>query len=61
MKVRFARGPTGSLHIGGALGTVADRSFGGTMLLGIDETPVLWPWLAARSRGEAPRRSDAAL
>ncbi len=38
MKVRFAPSPTGSLHIGNALGAVANRSFGGTMLLRIDDT-----------------------
>ena len=38
MKVRFAPSPTGSLHIGNALGAVANRDFGGTMLLRIDDT-----------------------
>lgn len=38
MKVRFAPSPTGSLHIGNALGAVANRNFGGTMLLRIDDT-----------------------
>ncbi len=38
MKVRFAPSPTGSLHIGNALGAVANRGFGGTMLLRIDDT-----------------------
>jgi glutamyl-tRNA synthetase len=38
LKVRFAPSPTGSLHIGNALGAVANRSFGGTMLLRIDDT-----------------------
>ena len=38
MKVRFAHSPTGSLHIGNALGAVANRNFGGTMLLRIDDT-----------------------
>ena len=38
MKVRFAPSPTGSLHIGNALGAVTNRNFGGTMLLRIDDT-----------------------
>jgi glutamyl/glutaminyl-tRNA synthetase len=38
MKVRFAPSPTGSLHIGNALGAVANRNFGGTLLLRIDDT-----------------------
>ena len=39
MKVRFAPSPTGSLHIGNALGAVANRNFGAdTMLLRIDDT-----------------------
>jgi glutamyl-tRNA synthetase len=38
VKVRFAPSPTGSLHIGNALGAVANRNFGGTMLLRIDDT-----------------------
>jgi glutamyl/glutaminyl-tRNA synthetase len=38
MKVRFAPSPTGSLHIGNALGAVANRNTGGTMLLRIDDT-----------------------
>lgn len=38
MKVRFAPSPTGSLHIGNALGAVANRTFGGTFLLRIDDT-----------------------
>ena len=38
MKVRFAPSPTGSLHIGNALGAVANRNLGGTMLLRIDDT-----------------------
>src|SRR5579862_5340400 len=37
-RVRFAPSPTGSLHIGNALGAVANRNFGGTMLLRIDDT-----------------------
>jgi glutamyl/glutaminyl-tRNA synthetase len=37
-KVRFAPSPTGSLHIGNALSAVANRNFGGTMLLRIDDT-----------------------
>jgi glutamyl-tRNA synthetase len=38
LKVRFAPSPTGSLHIGNALGAVANRNFGGSMLLRIDDT-----------------------
>jgi hypothetical protein len=38
MKVRFAPSPTGSLHIGNALGAVVNRNFGGTLLLRIDDT-----------------------
>jgi hypothetical protein len=38
MKVRFAPSPTGSLHIGNALGAVINRNFGGTLLLRIDDT-----------------------
>ncbi len=38
VKVRFAPSPTGSLHIGNALGAVANRNFGGAMLLRIDDT-----------------------
>jgi len=38
MKVRFAPSPTGSLHIGNALCAVANRNFGGTFLLRIDDT-----------------------
>jgi hypothetical protein len=38
MKVRFAPSPTGSLTIGNALGAVANRNFGGRMLLRIDDT-----------------------
>ena len=38
MKVRFAPSPTGSLHIGNALGAVANRNFAPTMLLRIDDT-----------------------
>jgi glutamyl/glutaminyl-tRNA synthetase len=38
MKVRFASSPTGSLDIGNALGAVANRNFGGTFLLRIDDT-----------------------
>src|SRR2546423_531581 len=37
MKVRFAPSPTGSLHIGNALGAVANRNFGGSFLLRIDD------------------------
>src|SRR3954447_2671060 len=38
MKVRFAPSPTGSLHIGNALGAVANRNLGGALLLRIDDT-----------------------
>jgi glutamyl/glutaminyl-tRNA synthetase len=38
MKVRFAPSPTGSLHIGNALGAVANRGYAKTMLLRIDDT-----------------------
>jgi glutamyl-tRNA synthetase len=38
VKVRFAPSPTGSLHIGNALGAVANRNYGGTFLLRIDDT-----------------------
>jgi len=38
VKVRFAPSPTGSLHIGNALGAVVNRNFGGTFLLRIDDT-----------------------
>jgi len=38
VKVRFAPSPTGSLHIGNALGAVVNRDFGGTFLLRIDDT-----------------------
>jgi tRNA synthetases class I (E and Q), catalytic domain/Anticodon binding domain len=38
VKVRFAPSPTGSLHIGNALGAVANRNAGGTILLRIDDT-----------------------
>jgi glutamyl-tRNA synthetase len=37
-RVRFAPSPTGSLHIGNALSAVANRNFGGAMLLRIDDT-----------------------
>jgi glutamyl-tRNA synthetase len=37
-RVRFAPSPTGSLHIGNALSAVANRNFGGDMLLRIDDT-----------------------
>ncbi|MHB8469588.1 MAG: glutamate--tRNA ligase [Gaiellaceae bacterium] len=41
-RVRFAPSPTGSLHLGGGLGAVANRRFadehGGTLLLRIDDT-----------------------
>jgi tRNA synthetases class I (E and Q), catalytic domain len=42
VRVRFAPSPTGSLHLGNALGAVANRQFaderGGSMLLRIDDT-----------------------
>src|SRR5438128_3802903 len=38
VKVRFAPSPTGSLHLGSALSAVANRNFGGTMMLRIDDT-----------------------
>src|SRR5579884_4141312 len=38
VRVRFAPSPTGTLHIGNALGAVANRNFGGTLLLRIDDT-----------------------
>jgi len=37
-KVRFAPSPTGTLHVGNALSAVANRRFGDTMLLRIDDT-----------------------
>jgi glutamyl/glutaminyl-tRNA synthetase len=37
-RVRFAPSPTGSLHLGNALSAVANRRFGGWMLLRIDDT-----------------------
>ncbi len=37
-RVRFAPSPTGTLHIGNALSAVANRGFGGWMLLRIDDT-----------------------
>jgi glutamyl-tRNA synthetase len=37
-RVRFAPSPTGSLHLGNALTAVANRNFGGAMLLRIDDT-----------------------
>jgi glutamyl-tRNA synthetase len=37
-RVRFAPSPTGSLHVGNALSAVANRNFGGVMLLRIDDT-----------------------
>jgi glutamyl-tRNA synthetase len=44
VRVRFAPSPTGSLHLGNALGAVANRHFadehGGTLLLRIDDTDV---------------------
>jgi glutamyl-tRNA synthetase len=38
VRVRFAPSPTGSLHVGNALTAVANRNFGGTLLLRIDDT-----------------------
>src|ERR687893_2574537 len=38
VRVRFAPSPTGSLHVGNALTAVANRNFGGTFLLRIDDT-----------------------
>ncbi len=37
-RVRFAPSPTGTLHVGNALSAVANRRFGGWMLLRIDDT-----------------------
>ena len=37
-RVRFAPSPTGSLHVGNALGAVANRAFGDWLLLRIDDT-----------------------
>jgi glutamyl/glutaminyl-tRNA synthetase len=37
-RVRFAPSPTGSLHIGNALGAVANRALGDWFLLRIDDT-----------------------
>jgi glutamyl/glutaminyl-tRNA synthetase len=37
-RVRFAPSPTGSLHVGNALGAVANHDFGDWMLLRIDDT-----------------------
>ena len=37
-RVRFAPSPTGTLHIGNALSAVANRGFGDSMLLRIDDT-----------------------
>jgi glutamyl-tRNA synthetase len=37
-RVRFAPSPTGSLHLGNALTAVANRNFGGAMLVRIDDT-----------------------
>ena len=51
VRVRFAPSPTGSLHLGGALTAVANRSFadrhGGVMVVRIDDTD------ASRSREDA--------
>jgi glutamyl-tRNA synthetase len=38
VRVRFAPSPTGSLHVGNALGAVANRRLGDFMLLRIDDT-----------------------
>ena len=38
VRVRFAPSPTGSLHVGNALGAVVNRRFGDWMLLRIDDT-----------------------
>src|SRR6188508_205390 len=37
-RVRFAPSPTGSLHVGNALSAVANRDFGDTFLLRVDDT-----------------------
>lgn len=37
-KVRFAPSPTGTLHVGNALSAVANRRFGDSLLLRIDDT-----------------------
>ena len=37
-RTRFAPSPTGSLHVGNALSAVANRAFGDTLLLRIDDT-----------------------
>jgi tRNA synthetases class I (E and Q), catalytic domain len=37
-RVRFAPSPTGTLHVGNALSAVANRSFGDSLLLRIDDT-----------------------
>jgi glutamyl-tRNA synthetase len=37
-RVRFAPSPTGSLHVGNALGVIANRDFGDWLLLRIDDT-----------------------
>jgi glutamyl-tRNA synthetase len=37
-RVRFAPSPTGTLHVGNALSAIANRGFGGWMLLRIDDT-----------------------
>jgi glutamyl-tRNA synthetase len=37
-RVRFAPSPTGTLHVGGALSALANRTFGEWMLLRIDDT-----------------------
>ncbi|HZT91459.1 MAG TPA: glutamate--tRNA ligase family protein [Gaiellaceae bacterium] len=38
IRVRFAPSPTGTLHVGNALTAVANRNFGDTLLLRIDDT-----------------------
>jgi hypothetical protein len=38
IRVRFAPSPTGTLHVGNALSAVANRRFGGYLLLRIDDT-----------------------
>ncbi len=38
IRVRFAPSPTGTLHVGNALSAVANRRFGGWLLLRIDDT-----------------------
>jgi glutamyl/glutaminyl-tRNA synthetase len=38
VRVRFARSPTGTLHVGNALSAVANRRFGDWLLLRLDDT-----------------------